>query len=86
MTTHASPTAGTVTMYATSWCPFCRMLRSGLDRLGVTYTEIDVDRDQQAAAFVESVNGGNRIVPTVLFPDGTTLTNPPADEVLARLG
>lgn len=86
MSTPSAPAAATVTVYTTSWCPFCRMLRSGLDRLGVTYSEVDVDRDRSAASFVESVNGGNRTVPTVLFPDGSTMTNPPADEVLERLG
>lgn len=85
MTTLAPPTAGTVTVFMTSWCPFCRRLRSGLDREGVRYVEVDVDRDREAAAFVQSVNGGDRVVPTVLFADGSTLTNPPAEQVRARL-
>jgi mycoredoxin len=32
-----------------------------------------------------SVNGGNRTVPTLLFPDGTALTNPSLAEVKAQL-
>ena len=32
-----------------------------------------------------SVNGGNQTVPTVVFPDGTALTNPSAAQVKARL-
>ena len=39
----------------------------------------------EAAAFVESVNGGNRVVPTALYSDGTTATNPPASQVRAKL-
>jgi mycoredoxin len=32
-----------------------------------------------------SVNGGNQTVPTVVFPDGTALTNPSLNEVKERL-
>lgn len=47
------------------------------------YTNIDVDHDAEAAAWVESVNDGNRVVPTVLYSDGTYATNPPAKSVLS---
>ncbi len=75
------PPPGSVTVYVTSWCPFCRRLRSELNRAGVRYDEIDIDRDPQAAGYVENVNRGDRTVPTVLFPDGSTLTNPAAADV-----
>ena len=41
--------------------------------------------DPAAADFVGSVNGGNHVVPTVKFADGSTLTNPSANEVKAKL-
>ena len=44
-----------------------------------------MEADADAAAFVESVNGGNRVVPTALYSDGTTATNPPASQVRAKL-
>ena len=34
---------------------------------------------------MESVNDGNRVVPTVHYSDGTTVTNPAASEVRAKL-
>jgi mycoredoxin len=34
---------------------------------------------------VASVNGGNQTVPTLKFADGSTLTNPSAAEVKAKL-
>ena len=80
-----SPEPGSVVVYATWWCPFCSRLRQGLDAADVSYELIDVEDDVASAAFVESVNGGNRVVPTVLFPDGSTLTNPPLEAVVARL-
>jgi mycoredoxin len=77
--------ADALTLYTTTWCPFCTRLKKLLDEKQIGYTEIDVEADAEAAAFVESVNGGNRVVPTALYSDGTTATNPPASEVRAKL-
>jgi mycoredoxin len=54
-------------------------------RAGIEYTEVDIEVDPESAAFVASVNGGNEVVPTLKFADGTTLTNPPIAEVLAKV-
>ena len=70
-----------LTLYTTTWCPFCQRLTSDLDAAGVTYVNIDVDEDEAAGEWVKSVNDGNRIVPTVLYSDGTHETNPPASSV-----
>ncbi len=74
-----------LTMYSTTWCGYCYRLRSQLDREGIAYEVVDIERDQAAAEFVMSVNGGNQTVPTVLFPDGGALTNPSIVEVKNRL-
>ncbi|MBO0806205.1 MAG: mycoredoxin [Nocardiopsaceae bacterium] len=74
-----------LTMYTTTWCGFCKNLKRQLARAGVEVTEVDIERDPEAAAFVESVNGGNQTVPTMLFADGSTLVNPSAKEVQAKL-
>jgi mycoredoxin len=72
-------------MYSTTWCGYCYRLRSQLDRENIAYVVVDIEKDPQAAAYVESVNGGNQTVPTVRFPDGSALTNPSVHEVRARL-
>ncbi len=74
-----------LTLYTTTWCPFCVRLKKLLDEKGIGYVEIDVESDAAAAAFVESVNNGNRVVPTALYSDGTTATNPSASEVRRKL-
>jgi mycoredoxin len=74
-----------LTMYTTSWCGYCHRLKTVLKSAGITYDEVDIERDAAAAEFVGSVNGGNRTVPTVKFADGSTLTNPSAAEVKAKL-
>jgi mycoredoxin len=74
-----------VTMYTTPRCGYCRRLKRQLAREGIELTEIDIERDPAAADYVMSVNGGNQTVPTVVFPDGTALTNPSAAQVAERL-
>lgn len=81
-----APASGSVTVFTTSWCGYCRRLRSQLDRDQVTYLEVDIEESPEAADIVMMVNDGNRTVPTVLFPDGSTSTNPSSYEVMARLG
>lgn len=67
---------GTITLFTTSWCGFCRRLATQLDQAGIPYTEVNIEQVTSAADYVMSVNDGNRTVPTVLFPDGTAATNP----------
>jgi mycoredoxin len=74
-----------LTMYTTQWCGFCKRLKAQLGRAGVEISEIDIERDEAAAAFVMSVNGGNQTVPTLLYSDGTTMVNPSAAQVQAKL-
>jgi len=74
-----------LTMYSTTWCGYCHRLRRQLDREGIGYRVVDIEDDLSAAAFVESVNGGNQTVPTVRFVDGSTLTNPTITQVKAHL-
>ncbi|CAN7353079.1 mycoredoxin [Knoellia sp. LjRoot47] len=81
-----TPAAGTVTMYSTSWCGYCRRLSSQMDREGIAYDVVDIERDEDAAVYVMQVNGGNQTVPTVVFPDGSAATNPSIGEVKQRLG
>jgi len=74
-----------LTMYSTSWCGYCHRLKSQLDREGIPYRVVDIERDPVAADFVMSVNGGNQTVPTVRFEDGSALTNPSVIQVKDHL-
>jgi len=55
------------------------------NRTGVEYAEVDIEQDPDGAELVEHANSGNRTVPTLLFDDGSTLTNPSAREVQRHL-
>lgn len=74
-----------VTVYSTTWCGYCMRLKKMLDREGIDYAEVNIEEDPEAADLVMRVNGGNRTVPTVVFPDGAALTNPSIDQVKAAL-
>jgi mycoredoxin len=74
-----------LTMYSTRWCGYGRRLKLQLDQAGLTYREVDIERDADAARFVEGVNGGDQTVPVIEFPDGRTATNPSLAQVRATL-
>ena len=76
----------TVTMYSTPWCGYCQRLKSQMTRAGIEYTEVNIEQDPEAALFVETVNGGNQTVPTLVFADGSALTNPSIKQVSEEVG
>ncbi len=78
--------SGTVTIYSTSWCGYCRRLKGQMEREGIAYTEINIEQDPESAKFVEQVNNGNQLVPTVLFPDGSALANPSLAQLKQKIG
>jgi mycoredoxin len=73
-------------LYSTPWCGPCRTLKRLLTEQAIAYTEVNIEETPGAAEFVMSVNRGNQTVPTVLFPDGSTLTNPRLADVTTKLG
>lgn len=75
-----------LTMYTTTWCGYCQRLKAQMGREGISFDEVDIEVDPQAAAVVESVNGGNQTVPTLVFADGSALTNPSIGQVKEKLG
>ena len=65
-----------IIFYGVSWCGDCRRARQIFADKNIKFIDIDVDQDQKAAEFVKQLNGGFRSVPTIIFPDGTSLTEP----------
>ncbi|MCT1684599.1 NrdH-redoxin [Corynebacterium appendicis] len=83
-------TTSPVTVFAASWCPFCSRLIADLDRADlpegtVEIVDVDAPGTEAISEWIESVNDGNRVVPTVLYSDGIHATNPPAADVLAKI-
>lgn len=83
-----TPINDDVNVYFADWCPFCAELLEDLEAYSVPHTVINVDDGPYArgdSEWVKSVNNGNRVVPTVRFSDGTSLTNPSVFEVMEKL-
>ena len=72
-------------MYSTTWSGYCKRLKRQLNDLGITFEEVNIEEVPDAAALIEKINNGNQVVPTLVFSDGTSMTNPPAVEVQAKL-
>ena len=75
----------TFTMFTTPWCGYCHRLKSQLDREGIPFSIVDIEAEPEHAFTVEQANGGNQTVPTLLFADGSTLTNPSVAQVKDKL-
>ena len=72
-----------VVMYTTNWCPDCWRAKQVMSAMNVQFEEININEDEDAVDIVMNLNNGNRSVPTIVFPDGSILTEP-ATPVLAQ--
>ena len=79
-----SETYPQITVYIRPWCGSVMRVKRWLDRRGIPYTEIDITKDEQAARYVEELNGGYQSVPTILF-DGEHVATEPSTAELERL-
>jgi mycoredoxin len=65
-----------IILYGTAWCGDCRRARRIFTEMNIPFVDVDIDTDALAETFVKQVNRGNRSVPTIIFPDGSCLTEP----------
>ena len=73
----------------TRWSPQCFAIRDFLARNQTPYQWIDVETAGQTAqlrSLVEAVDAHPASLPTVLFPDGSSLTTPSISELAEKLG
>jgi thioredoxin reductase (NADPH) len=75
-----------ITMYGTNWCSDCKRSKQFFGEQRITYKFVDIDGDPEATAFVERYNNGRHIIPTIVFEDGSILSEPSNAELAARLG
>ena len=74
-----------IRMYGTGWCPDCARARKFLTEKGISFEFIDIEKDEKAGSLVEEINGGNRSVPTIIFPDGSKLVEPSNTDLEKKL-
>jgi len=75
-----------IIVYSTVWCPDCKRAKKFFNDHRIQYTNIDIEKDAEAMKYVEKVNQGMRIIPTIVFPDGSTLSEPSNTELAEKLG
>lgn len=72
-------------MYSTPWCGYCKRLKNQLAELDISFEEINIEEFADGAQIIEKINNGNQVVPTLVFSDGTSMTNPSARAVLEKV-
>lgn len=75
-----------IVVYSTVWCPDCKRAKQFFGDQRIPYENIDIEKDPQGMAYVEQVNRGKRIIPTIVFPDGSILVEPSNAELARKLG
>ena len=73
-----------IRLFGTPWCPDCRRSKQFLNEQRVAYEWNDIDQDEDARAYVQEVNNGKQIIPTIVFSDGSVLVEPTNAELAAR--
>jgi thioredoxin reductase (NADPH) len=78
--------SGAITVIGANWCPDCRRAKAFLGEHRVAFEWIDLELHPEATEVVERYNNGSRVIPTIIFPDGTHLSEPGNDEIADKLG
>lgn len=75
-----------ITVYGTTWCSDCKRAKQFLGEQRVHYNWIDIEEQPEFQAFVEQVNHGKRIIPTIVFEDESVLVEPSNADLARKLG
>lgn len=75
-----------ITVYGAFWCPDCHRSKTFLGEHQIPYGWVDIEEDRGGESFVIETNGGKRRIPTIVFGDGSVLTNPSNAELAEKLG
>lgn len=82
---HLTSSSDEIVMYTTDWCIDCWRAKQVMQSLKVPYQEVDITTDEDAFERVLQLNNGKRSVPTIVFPDGSVLTEPSAPVLMQKL-
>lgn len=74
-----------VIVYGQPRCPGVPPVRGLLTLAKVPFDYVDIHQDREAARYVADLNDGYERVPTLRFPDGSTLTEPSVGELRDKL-
>jgi glutaredoxin len=75
-----------ITVYGAVWCPDCKSTKQFFGEQRVQFSNVDIGEDPKHVAFVEKINKGKRVIPTIIFPDGEILVEPSNAQLAKKLG
>ena len=81
-----SSSTAAITLYGAHWCPDCRRAKQFLGEHQIPYAWVDIEQDAAAEQYVIEKNNGKRIIPTIVFEDGSSLVEPSNAELAAKFG
>jgi mycoredoxin len=76
---------GLITLYTSNWCAHAISVEGFLEKYSIPVRMINIDGDREARAKLIEINGGYASVPTLIFPDGSKLTEPSFGELREKL-
>lgn len=75
-----------ITVYGTTWCPDCKRAKKFFGEHRVQYENVDIEENPKGVPFVEKLNKGKRVIPTIVFPDGEIMAEPSNAQLAEKLG
>jgi thioredoxin reductase (NADPH) len=75
-----------IKVYGASWCPDCRRAKRFLGDRRISFEWHDIEVDPDGVRTVQERNDGNNIIPTIVFPDGSYLSEPSNEELAEKIG
>ena len=75
-----------IKIYGTDWCSDCIRAKSFLDSNKINYEWFNIELDERLLNYVLEINNGKRIVPTIIFEDGSILLEPTNKQLAEKIG
>ena len=75
-----------IKVYGAGWCPDCRRAKRFLGDQRISFEWHDIEVDPDGVRTVQERNDGNDIIPTIIFPDGSHLSEPSNEELAEKIG
>jgi thioredoxin reductase (NADPH) len=75
-----------IRVYGASWCPDCRRAKRFLGDQRIAFEWHDIEVDPDGVGIVQERNNGNNIIPTIIFSDGSHLSEPSNEELAQKIG
>jgi mycoredoxin len=74
-----------IILYSRPTCPLDSYIKSVLESAKAHYVYVDVRFDEEAREHLREINKGYESVPTLVFPDGSSLTEPLPHQLREKL-